>query len=245
MKITEGIHTLDLPMKMPGMETIIYPTLIWDEENVVLVDTGLPGQLDLIKAKMEKLGVSFEKLKMVIITHQDMDHIGCLSAIQRELGDKIQVVAHSLEKPYLEFEKMPIKMTADFIAQVSERIKAANGGISKTPKEVFASKVNKTVEDGEELNVCGGMQVIFTPGHTPGHISIYHKKSGTMIAGDVLSVVDGQLYGPDPRFTYDMDLAKNSLKKLEKYDIKTLICYHGGEFDQNPNESISRIAKDN
>lgn len=44
----------------------------------VLIDTGFPGQIEDIQVEMEKVGVSFDKLKVVILTHQDIDHIGSL-----------------------------------------------------------------------------------------------------------------------------------------------------------------------
>jgi glyoxylase-like metal-dependent hydrolase (beta-lactamase superfamily II) len=52
--------------------------------------------------------------------------------------------------------------------------------------------------------------VINTPGHTPGHISLYHKPSKTLIAGDAMRVMDGQLLGPAPEQTLDVDTAIKS-----------------------------------
>lgn len=71
-KIAEGVAMLEINLN----HFIIHPTLIWDEQKAVLVDAGMPGSLDLIRAEMEKAGVPFEKLDAVILTHQDMDHIG-------------------------------------------------------------------------------------------------------------------------------------------------------------------------
>jgi glyoxylase-like metal-dependent hydrolase (beta-lactamase superfamily II) len=62
------------------------------------------------------------------------------------------------------------------------------------------------------------------------------------VAGDAMNVNDGVLVGPNPVFTFDMKQATESLKKLSKYDIQTVICYHGGVFKDNPNERIVEIA---
>ncbi|MHB8917725.1 MAG: MBL fold metallo-hydrolase [Desulfocucumaceae bacterium] len=51
--------------------------------------------------------------------------------------------------------------------------------------------VGRTVADEEELPYCGGITVIHTPGHTPGHICLYHKQSRTLIAGDALFAEGG------------------------------------------------------
>ena len=103
--------------------------------------------------------------------------------------------------------------------------------------------MDKTIEDGEELPFCGGIQVIFTPGHTTGHICLYLKKYKTLVAGDAMNVIDGELSGPNPQFTYNMKEAVNSLKKLSKYDINSVICYHGGVYSQNVNQRIIELAK--
>jgi len=49
-------------------------------------------------------------------------------------------------------------------------------------------EVDMVLTDGEELAYCGGIIVIHTPGHTPGHICLYHKESKTLIVGDGLNV---------------------------------------------------------
>ena len=78
----------------------------------------------------------------------------------------------------------------------------------------FTVGVDRIVEDGEELPFCGGITVIHTPGHTPGHICLYIGQSKTLIAGDALSVEGGKL-GPLPRFaSLDWPLAVRSLGKL-------------------------------
>jgi glyoxylase-like metal-dependent hydrolase (beta-lactamase superfamily II) len=93
------------------------------------------------------------------------------------------------------------------------------------------------------LPYCGGITVINTPGHTPGHISLYHKPSKTLIAGDAMIVADGRLLGPNPQYTLDMKTAIESLKKLMQYDIETVICYHGGLYKDNANRRIAELAK--
>jgi glyoxylase-like metal-dependent hydrolase (beta-lactamase superfamily II) len=72
--------------------------------------------------------------------------------------------------------------------------------------------------------------VIFTPGHTPGHICLYLKKSKTLIAGDALMLVDGKLISSPPELTADPVQAKESLKKLAELDVEPVICYHGGVY---------------
>lgn len=74
MEISKGIAMLQLDFE----GNIIHPVLIWDEEMAVLIDTGFPGQYDDLCIELEKVGVPISQLKAVILTHQDVDHIGCL-----------------------------------------------------------------------------------------------------------------------------------------------------------------------
>ncbi|MCK9911855.1 hypothetical protein MXD81_22055, partial [Microbacteriaceae bacterium K1510] len=66
------------------------------------------------------------------------------------------------------------------------------------------AKVDRVLTDGEELPYCGGIRVIFTPGHTPGHISLYLQQSKTLVAADAMIVWDGVLRGPVQQTTLDM-----------------------------------------
>jgi glyoxylase-like metal-dependent hydrolase (beta-lactamase superfamily II) len=102
-------------------------------------------------------------------------------------------------------------------------------------------QVNRVIADGEELPYGGGVTVIRTPGHTLGHICLYHAKSKTLVSGDALNLVDGQLTGPNPLHTHDLPRAVESLKKLAEYDIERVICYHGGVLDGEANVHIARL----
>ncbi|SCN08069.1 Protein of unknown function [Bacillus wiedmannii] len=94
----------------------------------VLIDTGFPGQFEDIQIEMEKVGVSFDKLKVVILTHQDLDHIGSLPDLLENGVSDIKVYAHELDKPYIEGELPLLK----------------DGNVENPPK----GKVSNTVIDG-------------------------------------------------------------------------------------------------
>ena len=120
-----------------------------------------------------------------------------------------------------------------------ERRKAFRAALEHPPQ----AKVNRVLADGEELPCFGGVTVIATPGHTPGHICLYHRGTRTLIAGDALRMQDGELLGPDPRATADMALALRSLSKLAAFNIERVICYHGGLYAGNATGRIAAIAR--
>lgn len=245
MKVAEGVEMLEITGRAMGAANTVNPTLIWDAETVVLVDAGYPGKL--LRAAMEKTGVPFERICKIILTHHDIDHIGGLPGILSELPGKVEILASEGEKPYIQGELRPVKLTPERMAQLGKQFDSLPEEQAKVMKAIFTSpptaKIDRIIDDGEELPYCGGIVVIHTPGHTPGHTSLYLKQSKTLISGDALNLVEGSLTGPNPQYTLDLDLALQSLKKLTGYDIENVICYHGGLFKGEANRRITELAE--
>jgi len=248
VQIANGVEMLEISAVIMGKAKVIHPTLFWDGHEVILVDAGYPGQLPLFREAMEKAQVPFDKLSKIIITHPDIDHIGSLPAIVNALPQKAEVLASAVEKPYIEGEKRPVKITPEAITHAlaslppdvpEEKRQALKTALENPPK----ADVDRAVGDGEELPYCGGITVISTPGHTPGHICLYHQPSRTLVAGDALTVIDGRLAKMNPQLTFDREEAKRSLNRLSEYDIETVICYHGGLYKGNANQRIAELAQ--
>ncbi|PFJ65010.1 MBL fold metallo-hydrolase [Bacillus thuringiensis] len=217
MEIAKGIEMLQLEFQ----EFVIHPILLWDDEMAVLIDTGFSGQIEDIQVEMEKVGVSFDKLKVVILTHQDIDHIGSLPELLQRCRSNIKVYAHELDKPYIEGDLPLLK----------------DGNIENRPK----GKVSDTVIDGQELPYCGGILILHTPGHTPGHISLYLKQSKILVAGDSMYSVNGVLGGIHAPTTLNIMEARQSLKKYLNLHIESVVCYHGGFSKRNINVQLQNL----
>jgi len=248
MKIKNGVEVLKVFNSL-GARNYIYPTIIYDKKNAVLVDTGYPGNFKVITDQMNNINVPYEKLTKIIITHQDFDHMGSLSSFieNKEEDQNIEVCAHVEDKDYIEGIKTPIKLTDDFMRRLKKNI--SEYSVSKQNElnhimDNYYVKVDKPLKDREEIPVCGGIIVIHVPGHTPGNICLYLKKHKILIAGDALNVISNELYGPDTHQSLDIYRAVNSLKKLNDYNIKTVVCYHGGVYSGNVNNRIETIIRD-
>lgn len=245
MKIENGIYMLELSANIIGKSMDINPTVIWDKDALILIDTGFPGQLNQIREAVEKEGIPFSKLNTIILTHQDIDHIGSASDILKNISGKVKVLAHEEEKAYINGEKKPVKL-----AQLEERLDYLPDNIKivceklKVGFEHSRVNVDKTLIDGEELPYLGGITTIYTPGHTPGHICLYINKWKILIAGDLLSVKEGLLVKADKDINFDNELNIKSIKKLMKYDIETVICYHGGIYKGDVNKHIAELIND-
>ncbi len=238
-----NIKALALDVDILGTQSTVNPVLIWDDTGATLVDVGYPGQFEHLMEAVTQAGVPVTQIRRIIITHQDWDHIGNLPDIIAARGGKIDILAHRDEQPYLEGTLPYIKMTPERIAARLQTLpKEMRAEAAIMFANIPTAPITKTLEDREKLPFHGGIEVIHTPGHTPGHICLYLKSHRLLIAGDQLRVENGILIGPAEMHTVDMPTALNSLTKLLDYDIDQVICYHGGLYGPQAAGRIAELA---
>ncbi len=247
MRIFNNVEMLELKTIMAYGPGVINPLIVWDEKDVVLFDAGLPGMETIFREAAANTGVPFERLNKILITHSDMDHIGSLSQIIREAGLGTMLMAHTEERPFIECELPPVRLKQmeasvdSTTGATREQLLILTENLKKNYRK-FKANVDKTIEDGEILPFCGGITCIHTPGHTHGHMSYYLNKFKLLIAGDVLQIMDGSLVTCPESTILDKEAIKASLKKLNRYEIEMVICYHGGLFHGDVLQRIAEIA---
>ncbi len=241
MKLAEGIEVLELTSDLAGRQMTIYPVLFTDREGATLVDTGMPGQLSALVAAIEAAGVSPVSLRRIVLTHQDMDHIGNARELQSRSG--AAVLAHEEEVPYIQGEKRLLKFDPSrFEAMLATLPEAARDSARAIFSSPPSAHVDQQLHDGDVIPVGAGVRVVYTPGHTPGHISLYVPSHRLLIAGDALRVEDGQLVGPGESNTPDMERALHSVQKMAELEAETVVCYHGGPFGPGAGGRLKEIA---
>jgi len=155
-------------------------TLLWCEETkkAAVVDPG--GDLDTILAAAASAGVTIEK---ILLTHGHIDHAGGTAELARRLGIPI-------EGPQREDEF--------WIAQLPQQSRMFG-----FPDHCDAFTPDRWLDDGDKVSVGNlTLDVLFTPGHTPGHVCFFHAPSKLAIVGDVLFA--GSIGRTDfPRGDYD------------------------------------------
>jgi len=225
MRIAKNVEMLEIKA-----QAVYYPVLLWDEKDVVLLDTGFPGQFELIKESIAKCGFSPEQITKVILTHQDIDHIGN-AKIFRSLG--AEIIAHKEEAPCIQGDK-PLTKLADMEANLDKLTPERLGfyNMIKASAPELSVHIDTLLTDGQTIPVCGGIKVIYTPGHTPGHIALLLCESGILVCGDAANISDGGLCGSNPMHTHDMAAAERSFEKMISIGANGYVCYHSGYLTQ-------------
>lgn len=235
MQLNDDIHVLVLPMVRDGQSFPLNLSLVLDAaQGATLIDTGLPNQQEAIASALEEAGVSVADLGRIVLTHQDIDHVGSLHGLAEASGAK--VLAHEVETPFIDGRELPRFLRPE-ILEARPEMRAFLEGVQMTP-------VDEPLADGAVIDVAGGLRAVFSPGHTVGHMCLFHERTGTLVAGDALTASEGRLQGPSPQATQDMDTASRSVQKLAELPVQAIVCYHGGVVTDDASGQLRRVAEE-
>ncbi|UYI78961.1 MAG: MBL fold metallo-hydrolase [Fusobacterium varium] len=227
-----------------GNKDFIYPVIIQNDKENILIDCSTSGFLPLLEKEAEKNNFDLSNLTKIIITHHDHDHMGGLYEIT-EKYPHIQVVSSLIEKPYIEGTKKSLRLeqAEKIYPTLSEAEKINAEYFHNILKSIKHVPVDITIDGDKELDWCGGIKIIATPGHMPGHISIYSREFKTLITGDAMVAQKGELFIANPQYTLDMKEAIKSIEKFLDYDIQQIVCYHGGLVKGDITSILKKLLK--
>ncbi|MCS5501345.1 MBL fold metallo-hydrolase [Lysinibacillus sp. A4] len=200
-------------------------------KDFVLIDAGMPKSADEIISVVEERYGSKSRPKAIILTHGHFDHVGGLIELIERWD--VPVYAHTLEIPFLSGKQ-----------NYPEPDPTVNNGLVAKMSPIFP---NEAINLGGNLKVLpsdgsvpfmAGFRWFHTPGHSPGHISLFREKDKVLIAGDAfVTVKQESLYkvitqtkeisGPPQYFTTDWLAARASIEKLAILKPSVAITGHG------------------
>ncbi|KGO14623.1 MBL fold metallo-hydrolase [Clostridium botulinum] len=239
------LTVLEVRFDFNGDRNVIFPVILSDEKENILIDCGYPNFLPLIKTTAEANGIDISKLTKIIITHHDFDHMGALAEFKR-LYPHIKILASIDDEKYISGKEKSLRLqqAESIYDKLPEKEKKSAKEFQDFIRTIENVPVDVCLRDKDSFSFCGGVEIIATPGHMPGHISIYIKDSKTLIAGDALVMEDDKLTIANPQYTLDIISAKNSIKKLLNYEIDKIVCYHGGIYTKDIKKSLENIISD-
>jgi glyoxylase-like metal-dependent hydrolase (beta-lactamase superfamily II) len=238
------IVALPVAFEFDGGSATIYPVLLQNNHELLLVDCGYSGFLPLIEREAEKRGVLLKELSGVIVTHHDIDHVGGLFEL-KEKYPAVKIYTSALDEPYISGKKPSLRLqqAEQLFDSLPENQKEWASQFQQRLRSVRAVPVDYAFAIDEQPSFLPGLQIINTPGHLPGHISIYLPESKTLVAGDALVFENGELGIANPQFTLDMPAAIRSVKKIGQLAPEKIYCYHGGLVEANIPPQLQRIIQ--
>ncbi len=188
---------IELPIKVEfnDQKDYIYPSLIESRGGeLTLVDTGYPFCLKLIEEAIIKNHYQIGQLKNIIITHYDMDHIGSL----REFKDQfpwINIIASDTESKYIsgQVKSERLKQAEEMQQHMPKELQEFGKSFISQLKEQKHVSVDRVVYNGD-LILDKSCEVVATPGHTSGHISLFFPHLNSVITGGCRSSSGSQAY---------------------------------------------------
>ena len=232
-KVTEDVyHIPGQDEFMPDSHTYVLGEP--SSQNLSLIDPGLVGKGSYKIQSIRKAGIELSAIKRVIMTHTHLDHIGCLSEIQKQMP-WAELWVHRLEADLLEQgDERAVYGMDMFKSFCQEQFRLKPG--------VFKFQVNRKLNGGETLDLGDtGWEVIHIPGHSLGSIGLYHRPMKILIPGDVIyadfAIGRFDLYGANA------SELKKSLMKLTELEVDILLPGHNQIVKDLPKGYILKTVK--
>ena len=212
MKIIDNVYLI------PGVMANSY--LLVDPDGLTIVDTGMPYSEKRTLEYISRLGRSARDIRRILITHADLDHYGCLSALQtasgaRTYASRVEASAIAAGKSSRPVNRSVGRFQRFMIIMMGKLLIARPTQVDENPQE------------GQILPVLGGLQVVETPGHAPGHLSYYAPSAGILFCGDSMRSDGRGFRGSRSRNNWDQVMAEASVRKQKELGARVVCPGHG------------------
>ena len=201
------------------------------EERMTLIDAGLAGSKPMLLRYLRQIGRSADEIDRIVCTHGHPDHIGGVRELITERP--IEVFVHPAD---LDGVSLTLR----------EALAAPYGGSRRghliqymTPHPGVATPI----QDGDVIPVLGGLEVIHTPGHTPGSVCLYARRPRILFTGDVLQVRGGRLAFASLFFSHDHAQARASVMRLAHLDVDIIATSHYRPVRDGASAALAGLAQ--
>jgi glyoxylase-like metal-dependent hydrolase (beta-lactamase superfamily II) len=236
-EVSPGVFQLTLPLPWELQSVNVH--LVKLDDGWMLVDSGIATDecFSVIEQGMQSHGISWEDLRILLLTHMHPDHVGLADRILKRTSAKLYM--HHADVAHLASIANGMKISPWFQQAMVE------GGVpaelqtkilksfAMMGRNFVALTADCTLRGGETIPVHGGtLQVIWTPGHSAGHVCLYSPEHKFLISGDHM------LNGITPNISWHPDhdtLGEylSSLEMLNPYEIELVLGSHGRPFNDH------------
>jgi glyoxylase-like metal-dependent hydrolase (beta-lactamase superfamily II) len=178
-----GFYRLDSSHHIYPVRSLLgYFHVLYDagQREVVLIDTGLAGEMWLLRRTLKRIGCSWSDIRAILLTHGHLDHTGHLAEIKRLSG--APVLAHPAEQPHID---------GNFPYRGASRVCGVLEACGRALLRYHPAPIDEPLSDNAELPYWGGLRVVHLPGHTQGHCGFLSPRFDLLFTGDLFAS-----YGP-------------------------------------------------
>ena len=226
MKINQNVYLFE---NIKGANSFLY---ISDKNEISIIDSGMPGNANKILSQISELDISFDKIKHIILTHADIDHMGSVADLKNATGALVAI--HENEVSYLLGEKM--RKLEGLRGRVIGLIFRILFKFIKTKRII----PDITLKEGDFI---GGLEVIYSPGHTEGSISLYSAATGLFSGDAIITDINSNIKGFKNRSASDALEAAKTINKIKQLKFEILLPGHGSPVLKNASDKLKEYSK--
>lgn len=228
MEIAPGVYSI---MQKTGI--YVHAFLLDNGDGLTLIDTVYSTDARFILEELGRIGRSPKDIQHIVLTHAHRAHLGGLAVLQAASG--APVYCHAWEADIVAGDRKPQNMSLAFMRPYRLwQYQVASRFGSHPPVTV-----DQLIEHGSQV---GPLQILYAPGHTPGHLVFYWPERKALFAGDAL--VTYPEFGPGwPAFMLNDKQNWVSLRQLSQLDIELLGVGHGEPILTGGGESLRALVK--
>jgi hydroxyacylglutathione hydrolase len=223
MEIVPGIHKID------GIR-IVNSYLVLNREAMLVIDTGWPGNAFKTLEYVRKIGRNPADIKHIILTHADLDHIGCACELKKATGAQLAIHSADLDtligkqkfKPWTGIQ--PFRFAVDLWMR----------SMSFNPVEP-----DVILKPGSQI---AGWEVVHTPGHTKGSICLYQPGKAIFVGDALRTNAWGKSRPVNRTVSMDHDRAKKSIGEIARLEFEVLLPGHGAPILNHASQKIRDMA---
>lgn len=145
---------------------------------------------------------------------------------------QVNIIASEIECHYIngDIKSERLVQAEDMLQRMPIEEKEFGEWFIQQLKNIRHISFDEKVYDGQMI-LNDECQIVATPGHTSGHISLYFPNSNCVITGDAAVQDNHELVIANPSFCLDLEKAEESLKRIKNLKAATYYCYHGGKLN--------------
>jgi len=221
--LAPGVAWVDLQFR--GSPHVIATAVISSAGGVALVDPGPASCLDALELGLNGIGIRFDDVTHILLTHVHLDHGGSTGTLVRR-HPQLKVVVHERGTPHL---IDPARLVRSATRLWGDQMQALWGEVAPVPASNIATLDFSRPEN--HIKAAGRtFDVRYTPGHASHHVSFFDRSSGVAFVGDVagIRVTGNYVRPPTPPPDIDVELWIESAARVEAWDPDTLFLTHFG-----------------